>query len=649
MRIFKIYLLKKLVFVALALVELTSFAADPVKREKELLKQLESTKLSETERITVWYNLVSVYNGYKPAQARIYAEKLNRSNHELAQQYGRITLAGITMNEGQYDSTEVLLNKAREQFHAQFSTDAQMGSEIYNRLGHLQTVRSFPETAIKHYLEALKYSEQAKEYGQMCAICTNISYLYGQVGAAINVKLDYAYKALKYAEKSKDPWALGQAYSTLGNTLQEADSTEEALIYQLKGLEMSRQMKSEQGECFAALNIGANYLQLKRWDEAETYFIQALNLARKNNLKRPEAYILSCLADVCRGKGLYDQSERYVQEAMKIKDALSETEQLDIFLAAINLSVVRGDFATFEQQFDAYSAQLEKVHNLAIHEKMVELETQYETEKKEKQIAELTHNQHLILIIALIGLVALIAVALAMFLRFRLANSRKALAEQRIAQMEQEQKLITTQAVLDGETTERSRLARDLHDGLGSMLSVVKLKLNDLKSGMTLEAEDVAHFNNALSMLDQSIGELRRVAHHMMPESLMRYGLKVSLTDFCTAIPHVQLHFFGTDKRLDSKLEIMAYRAVHELVNNALKHSDAEKINVQIVQEEERLSIVVQDNGKGFDTNIPRKGMGLSNIEKRVQVFNGKMDLFSQPGKGTEINIEFKINKANHD
>ncbi|HQN93968.1 MAG TPA: tetratricopeptide repeat protein [Prolixibacteraceae bacterium] len=618
-------------------------AADPAKREQELLKQLSSSGLSETEQITIWYNLVSVYTGYKPAQARIYAEKLNRSNHELAQQYGRISLAGITMNEGQYDSTETLLNQALDEFHSQFSTDAEMGSKIYNRFGHLKTVRSFPETAIKYYLEALKYSEQMDDYPQMCAVCTNISYLYGQVGATSQVKLDYAYKALKYAEKSKDPWALEQAYSTLGNTLQNADSTEEALKYQLKGLELSRQMKSEQKECFAALNIGANYLQLNRWDEAETYFMKALNLARKNNLKRPEAYILSCLADVYRGKKQYDQSELYVQEAMKIKDALSDTEQLDIYLAAINLSVVRGDLAAFEEQFEAYSAQQEKVKNLAVHEKMVELETQYETEKKEKQIAELIHNQRLILGIALVGLFALIAIVLALFFSARLANSRKALAEQRISQMEQEQKLLNTQAVLEGETTERTRLAKDLHDGLGGMLSVVKLNLNGMKNYSVLDSDNVEQFNKTVNMLDDSIKELRRIAHHMMPESLLRYGLKASLSDFCNAVPNVSFHYFGNEQRIDSNLEILTYRSIHELVNNALKHSHASQINVQIVQESDRLSITVQDNGKGFNPKIQTSGMGLKSISDRVSTFNGEMNIYAEPEKGTEINIEFNL------
>jgi two-component system, NarL family, sensor kinase len=635
-------ILKNIVLlILLALLTNTTLAADPEKREKELLKQLESTKLSETELIIVWYNLASVYYGYKTDKSLEYAKKLILSDDELAQQYGRISLAALTMNEGKYDSTEMFLNKAREKFHAIFSTDDLMGVEIYNSLGHLQTVRNSPETAIKYYLEALKYGEQLGNYAQMTSVCTNICNLYGQVRADIEVKLEYAYKALEYAEKSKDPWVLEQAYSTLGNSLQ---NNEEALKYQLKGLELSRQLKSEQKECFAALNIGCNYIQMNKLNEAETYYILALKLAQKNNLKRPEAYILSCLADVFRAKGEYDKSELYVQEALKKKDALSDSEQLDIFLAAIKLSVVRDDFATFEQQFNEYSEQRDKVQSLAVQEKMAELETQYETEKKEKQITELVRNQHLILLIAMIGLVALISVVLSLFLRVRLVNSRKALAEQRIAQMEQEQKLLTTQAVLEGETAERTRLAKDLHDGLGGMLSVVKLNLNGMKNYSVLDSDNVDQFDKTVNMLDNSIKELRRIAHHMMPESLLHYGLKASLSDFCNAVPNVAFHYYGNEQRIDSNLEILIYRSTHELVNNALKHSNASQINVQIIQEPDRLSLTVQDNGVGFDPKIQTSGMGLKSISDRVSTFNGKMNVYAEPEKGTEINIEFNLN-----
>ncbi len=618
-------------------------ADDPTKREQELLNYLQSPRLSEKEMITTWYNLAQVYIGFKPAEARIYIQKLLDYDQVQAKQYGRISLAGITLTEGQYDSTEVLLTEAREQFLSYFPTDTKMGSAIYNQSGHLETVRNFPETAIKYYLEALKYSDQTNDYAQMCAICTNISYLYGKVGAEKTVKLNYAYKALEFAEKSKDPWALEQAYSTLGNTLQEADSTEEALIYQLKGLELSRQMKSEQKECFAALNIGSNYLQLEKWNEAENYFMQALDLALKNNMKRPETYILSCLADVYRGMKKYEQSERYVQEALEKRDALSESEQLDIYLAAINLSVIRGDYSTFEKQFDAYLEQLDKVHNLAIHEKMVELETQYETEKKEKQIAELSHNQRMILLIGIIGLLTLTAVVMALFFRIRLIKSRKKLTEQRVVQLEQEQQLIATKAVLDGETTERSRLARDLHDGLGGMLSAVKFNLHDMKQGRTLESADVARFDKAMDMLDASINELRRVAHNMMPESLSRYGLKTALADFCTSMSNIHFHYFGNEARLYRSLEIMLYRTVLELVNNAVKHAAAENIHVQIVQESDRISLNVQDDGKGFDSQAENSGTGLKNIRNRVESFNGSFEIYSKPGAGTEITAEFRL------
>src|SRR5690606_7869799 len=103
------------------------------------------------------------------------------------------------------------------------------------------------------------------------------------------------------------------------------------------------------------------------------------------------------------------------------------------------------------------------------------------------------------------------------------------------------------------------------------MLSLVKFNLPQVNGDAMLESVDVSRFQKALGMLDDSIRELRRVAHHMMPESLLRYGLKVSLSDFCAAIPIARFHYFGNEARLRGKLEIMIYHCIHELVNNALK------------------------------------------------------------------------------
>ena len=157
-----------------------------------------------------------------------------------------------------------------------------------------------------------------------------------------------------------------------------------------------------------------------------------------------------------------------------------------------------------------------------------------------------------------------------------------------------------------------------------------------------LETVDVSRFQTALGMLDDSIQELRRVAHHMMPESLLRYGLKISLSDFCESIPITRFHYFGNEARLPGKLEITVYRCIHELVNNALKHANATQINVQLVQEEDRLSFTVHDDGKGFSPETVKEGMGLQNVRQRITALSGKFDIYSSV-RGTEIHGELEL------
>jgi len=218
-------------------------------------------------------------------------------------------------------------------------------------------------------------------------------------------------------------------------------------------------------------------------------------------------------------------------------------------------------------------------------------------------------------------------------IRNRLAIGKQKIAEQQILQLEQERPLVVARSVIDGETAERTRLARDLHDGLGGMLSVVKLHLSDAQ-----------RLSQARETLDQAINELRRITHHLAPESLLRCGLKTSLEDFCLSVPHLRFHYFGDDSRLNHKIEILLYRCVLELVNNALKYADATAINVQLIQDKTWVSLTIQDNGKGFDTEAPTKGMGIENLRNRVAAYNGKVNIYSSPGNGTEIYIEILLN-----
>jgi len=262
--------------------------------------------------------------------------------------------------------------------------------------------------------------------------------------------------------------------------------------------------------------------------------------------------------------------------------------------------------------------------------------------KMTMELTTLEKDRKLYTIINISGFIILLLAMGVLFFMHRLNKQKRKTAEQKVKQLEQEKLLIATQAVLDGETAERSRLSRDLHDGLGGMLSVVKLNLKNIKQYATMNGSDAECFGKAIEMLDQSIGELRRVAHHIMPESLMRYGLKVSLEDFCRVIPGAQFQYLGEDPRLDSRLEVLIYRCAYELVNNAVKHANATAINIQLMVDNGVVSLTVHDNGIGFDPQTISFGIGMENIRTRISAYNGKMTIHSSPDNGTEVSIEIE-------
>jgi signal transduction histidine kinase len=290
------------------------------------------------------------------------------------------------------------------------------------------------------------------------------------------------------------------------------------------------------------------------------------------------------------------------------------------------------------------------------------LETLYQSEKKEKEINQLQNEKQINKLtikrrnVFIYSLFVTIALLIGMsFLLYRNILNKHVIVEQELEierqktmELEKERQIDAAHALLQGEETERQRLARDLHDGLGGLLSGVKLKLTNIKGNYILPEEYVNRFDNALSLLDNSIGELRRVAHNMMPESLVKYGLKDALQDFCNQIDSdkiekIYFQFFGEEKRIESSIETTVYRIAQELINNSLKHAEASELVVQLILKGERVHLTVQDNGIGFNISqiYETKSNGLKNIRSRVDTFNGKIELISNPGKGTEVTVEF--------
>ncbi len=220
-----------------------------------------------------------------------------------------------------------------------------------------------------------------------------------------------------------------------------------------------------------------------------------------------------------------------------------------------------------------------------------------------------------------------------------------------IVALQENQKLIVAlqenQKLLE---TERGRFARDLHDGLGGLLSSVKFSFSNMKESIILTAQQGLSFEQSLNKLDSGIAELRRIAHNMMPENLQQFGLNTALKDFCITIQQgtgCNIHYecFGMKTySFNSQTDIAVYRIAQELVNNALKHAAAGQIIVQLQINKASITLTVEDNGKGFDKSILKneKGSGWKSIESRINLLKGTLHIDSTT-QGTLINIEIPI------
>lgn len=174
-----------------------------------------------------------------------------------------------------------------------------------------------------------------------------------------------------------------------------------------------------------------------------------------------------------------------------------------------------------------------------------------------------------------------------------------------------------------------------------------------MKENLIMTPDNARAFERSIDMLDSSIREMRRVAHNMMPEVLVRYGLNTALKEFCNEIDrsgviNTSYQAIGMDKiEIEQTIAITIYRIVQELVNNSIKHAAAKNVLVQVhaAEQEKLLTVTVEDDGKGFDTAALKQssGIGWSNIQNRIEFLKGKVDIVSSPGKGSSVLIEINV------
>ena len=202
-------------------------------------------------------------------------------------------------------------------------------------------------------------------------------------------------------------------------------------------------------------------------------------------------------------------------------------------------------------------------------------------------------------------------------------------------------------SMIEGQEAERIRIAKDLHDGLGALLSTVKVHFSSIQS--EIEAiEKMQVYSKAQEMMDLACEEVRRISHNLMPATLRATGLLSALQQIGDQLQEVhgiqtQLEIQGFEGRIDETKEVFIYRIIQEAANNIIKHAAATKVYIQLFQHAESIQLLIEDNGIGFDRADLNSGLGLKSMESRVQHLNGTMEVDSRIQVGTSLHINIPM------
>lgn len=531
--------------------------------------------------------------------------------------------------------------------------------ETYINLGLLHNGSNDYEKAVYYYLKAediyLKYAPNSSD---LAVLYSNLSITYGTINK-YDEALYYSKKGLDRARKGNDKVYLMNALYAHGGNLVNAKKGDDGLLL----LDSAKLLATELNNLYFIYSSdfmkAMYYYNTRQFQKAIDHYTTCLDFARKyNSIPDIGNNFLNIAANEAELK----------QPRLAAAHLDSSAKYLDLSVPSISKQEYFKNYAEVYKQmgnftkafaFQDSSAAIKELLYQADNIKQIEFrQARYNYEKRQNEIIQLEtdkkiqqlslRNKNTINILLTVAIITLLLISLLVYRNYK---QKQKIQQQRISELETEKQLQAAEAVLKGEEQERTRLAKDLHDGLGGMLSGIKYSFTTMKGNLVMTPENHQAFERSMDMLDSSIREMRRVAHNMMPEALVRFGLDTALNDFCNDINQsgalkINYQSIGLeDVIIDQTVSITLYRIVQELINNTMKHSGAASAIVQLTKSNEQLSITVEDDGKGFDTNILKtnKGIGWVNIQNRVEFLKGKLDIRSNEGEGTSVQIELNM------
>ncbi len=561
---------------------------------------------------------------------------------------------GIFLNRlGRLDSAMLSLEKA--QLFARSVENSPALLRIYSALGHTSISAGNPEKGLAFLFEGLKVIEKHNDREMEMKFRTNIPWAYLEL-KQYRECIQYGRQNLEVMEGTNFEWIALYTYNNIAISYGALGVVDSARYYVDKAIHIASLSADNHSLANGYFILGKIYAEAGKYDMAIEQYLKAKPYREK--VGNP-FYLVSDLYSI---SDLYYQTAQYRKGIEAGKEALRIAEQYNLLLKfeGTYLSLARNfeslrDHKNASHYYRLYAMAKDTVYKHASTAAIAEMQTKYETEKKVQQLglqrAELAEQQADLqrtyaIIIALTTTIVLI-VTIFILLRSRMKRKQEVIAKEKELQIRE----VQIEASIQSQENERKRFAQDLHDGMGQLISALRLALHSVDKETTL-AERVIIVSKGEGILNEMYREIRSIAFNLMPQTLVQQGLLPALKEMSERISDsakikVKVNSLDLPERFTEIQEISLYRVIQEWVNNIIKYANASYIIIQLIRHEQEINITIEDDGRGFDVNKLHlgNGNGWKNIQSRIKLIKGFMEVDSLPDvRGTTLIIRVLVN-----
>ena len=518
------------------------------------------------------------------------------------------------------------------------------------------------DIALDYYMKALAIFEELGNVYAVQALLHEICIVLIR-NNDLDRGLDFAYQALALSKTGGSRLKNAHIYKTIGEIKSRQQLIDSAFIYFNNAITIFQEKNKSIEVADLQIRIGKLYIDQGQYE-------RALAILDKSSPVFEDKAFEKELARVKMYKGLayaemknYDVGIQYLEQSKLMSERANDIAQLKfIYKKIADVYAERKNFELAYNNHLKYKMVEDSINSMERSRVIKELETKYRVEQKDQNILRLSQtasdsqaklrsqNYYIIGLVIGAALFLLVSIILYRNLSYNklIAKQKEEINQHKIKELKKDKRLVTMQAMIEGQEQERRRVAQDLHDGLGGLLSTVKLKFDAAKMEQFSFGQSKA-YEKGSELLDLACHEVRKIAHNMMPGAITKFGLIPAIKDMCLTLEKAQgiridFQTINWTRQLSEDLSITIYRIIQELLNNISKHSNATEAIVQLSCHEEYIHLVVEDNGQGFEANSSSdNGLGLSSIKSRVDYLNGKLEIESFPNQGTTFNINFPL------